>query len=224
MKSVRLLLVLFAFTVGCRSSGRITSTEVGTKVGERTQTTDKETSRSTTTLVEQEGRESGGTSAGQEEPEKKEIAREPERKPEKSSSLQGQRSELMSRLKGVRPETQEEIAAEEGLMEEITGLIIEQTMTKIGYDFYEYFFMMWEAPPEAAGKEFNIYIHERASPAWGSWVDVSINNTVVWSGVLRPRSVEIEDAVTQAIAATRQYFQNQQEDQGFIEEMVGTGI
>ena len=140
------------------------------------------------------------------------------------SAAEKKLSDIVANLELDRAATKEEVAVEEELMTEITGLIIEQTMTKVGYDFYEYFYMLWEPPPEAAGREFNIYISERASPMWGSWVDVSIDDTVVWSSVLQPRSVEIEDAVAEAIMVVQQYFQDFQEDQGQIEEMVGTGI
>ena len=112
---------------------------------------------------------------------------------------------------------------EEELMEEISGLIIEETMTKIGYEFYEYFFLLWEAP-EVGVKDYNIFINERASPLWGSWVRVNVDGTTVWNRVLRPRSEEIEDAVKQAIEATKQYFYNYEQYQFQTEDMVGTGI
>lgn len=122
-----------------------------------------------------------------------------------------------------RAATKEEIAAEEELMLEITGLIIEETMTRIGYEFYEYFFLFWEAP-EVEVKDYNILISEKASPIWGSWVKVNVDDTTVWSKVLRPRSEEIEDAVKQAIEATKQYLYNYKQYQFQTEDMVGTGI
>src|SRR4030042_499165 len=134
MKNLRLLLVLSALTMACRGGGPVTHTGVGTKVGEQTQTTRKETSKSTRNFTEQEGKETGGSSIVKKKPENKDVAQQPEREPEKLPASQGKKSELMSRLEGVRPATPEEVAVEEGLMEEITGLIIEETMTKIGYD------------------------------------------------------------------------------------------
>ena len=122
-----------------------------------------------------------------------------------------------------RPATKEEIAAEEELMQEITGLIIEETMTKIGYEFYEFFFLFWE-PPEVELKDYNILITERASPRWGSWVQVAVNETVIWSRVLRPRSAEIEEAVKQAIEAAKEYLYNYEKYQFQTQDMVGTGI
>ena len=155
----------------------------------------------------------------QEVPEKQKAA-----KPEKPSAAEEKIRKLIETIKEEeRMATKEEIAAEEELMLEITGLIIEETMTKIGYEFYEYFFLFWEAP-EVEVKDYNILINERASPLWGSWVKVNIDETVVWSKVLRPRSEEIEDAVKQAIEATKQYLFNYEQYQFQTEDMVGSGI
>jgi len=132
-------------------------------------------------------------------------------------------SGLIAGIGEERAATKEEIAAEEELMLEITGLIIEETMTRIGYEFYEYFFLFWEAP-EVEVKDYNILISERASPMWGSWVKVNVDETTVWSKMLRPRSEEIEDAVKQAIEATKQYLYNYKQYQFQTEDMVGTGI
>jgi hypothetical protein len=120
-------------------------------------------------------------------------------------------------------EEQKATKAEQELMKEITGLIIEQTMTKIGYDFYEYFFLLWK-PPEVKIKDYNILITERASSQWGSWVGVDVNSTEVWSGVLKPRAEEIEEAVKQAIEATKQYLNNYEQYQLETEDMKGSGI
>lgn len=113
-------------------------------------------------------------------PEKQEKA-----KPEKAPPAPKQTSELIPRLKADRPASKEEIAAEESLMGEITGLIIEQTMTRIGYDFYEYFFLLWEEPRIVGIGDYNIYINERASPLWGCWVWITVNDAVVWNIVNR---------------------------------------
>lgn len=152
------------------------------------------------------------------------TARQPDREPETSPESQRQKSDLMTRLEGVRPATQEEIAAEEWLMDEITGLVIERTMTKIGYDFYEYFFLLWEAPRATGIQDYNITINERASPLWGSWVWVDVNGTTIWNKVLRPRSAEIEEAAKEAIETTKQYLVNYEQYQFQSEDLVGTGI
>lgn len=118
---------------------------------------------------------------------------------------------------------QAQAVAEEKLMQEITGLIIAESMTKIGYEFYETFFLLWY-PPQTILKHYNILIAEKASPMWGSLVEVNIGETTIWSMVLRPRSEEIEDAVKQAIEISKDYLNNYEKIQFQTVDMVGTGI
>lgn len=115
-------------------------------------------------------------------------------------------------------------AAEEELMAEITGLVIEQTMTKNGYEFYERFFILWEAPRGI--KDYNIFIYERASPLWGSWIQIKINSTSVWNKVLGLRSEEIEEAVKKAVGATKEYLYHYEKYKKELEagDMLGDGI
>jgi len=122
----------------------------------------------------------------------------------------------------VKPEKTS--AAEEELMEEITGLIIEETMTKIGYEFYENFFILWEAPEGI--KDYNIFIDERASPLWGSWIQVKIDTTIVWSKILKPRSEEIEEAAEKAVEVTKEFLSRYEEYKKELEgpDIVGNGI
>lgn len=113
--------------------------------------------------------------------------------------------------------------AEEQLIAEITGLIIEQTMTRIGYEFYENFFIRWEAPEGI--KDYNIFINERAG-LWGSWVRVDIDSNTAWQKVLRPRSEEIEEAAKEAVEATKEYLANYEETKRKLErgDLIGSGI
>lgn len=150
-------------------------------------------------------------------------AKQKDAKAKKPSAAEERIRKLIETIKEERAATKEEIAAEEQLMAEITGLIIEETMTKIGYEFYEYFFLLWK-PPQLGRRHYNILISERASPLWGSWIKVNIDENTVWSRVLRPRSEEIEEAVKEAIEATKNYLQNYQRRQFKSPDLVGTGI
>ena len=196
-----------------------------TEQRERVETIRQETSEAATITTTEKKKEKPEETLVAEGRPAQEITREQKAAERQKASPAPQRtSELMSRLKGERAATKEEIAAEEELMEEITGLIIEQTMTRIGYDFYEYFFLLWEAPREVGVKDYNIFIDERASPMWGSWVSVGVNGATVWNKVLRPRSAEVEDAAKEAIVATQQYLINYEQYQFQSEDMVGSGI
>lgn len=126
----------------------------------------------------------------------------------------------------VKPPIEKEISLAKDAwdIEEITGLIIEETMTKIGYEFYENFFSLWEAPKGITG--YNIYINEKASPMWGSLVYVNVNNTLVWNRVLRPRSEDIEEAAKNSIEVVKNYLFQYEEIKRQLEnvDMIGDGI
>ena len=219
-----MVLVLFGLNLSCGSHSRVPNIAVEADKGERTQKTRKETSESARIPTRQRKKTLKETLIVEKEPEKKDIAQQPDKEPEKPPASQEKKSELMQRLEGVRPATKEEIAAEEGLMDEITGLIIEQTMTKIGYEFYEYFFLLWEAPRTTGIRDYNIIINERASPLWGSWIWIDVNGTTIWNQVLRPRSAEVEEAAKGAVEVTRDYLVNYEQYQFQSEDLVGTGI
>ena len=213
---------LLVLTLACRGGDPVAGVRQKTEATEPRQTVRQKTTDTATTRQEQEKTQEAVAA-----PEKRsrEVTREPEaaERQEAAPKREGT-SELMSRLKGERAATAEEIAAEEELMEEISGLIMEETMTKIGYEFYEYFFLLWEPPQEVGVKDYNIFISELASPMWGSWVSVSVNGATVWSRVLKPRSAEVEDSAKEAILVTQQYLYNYQQYQFQSEDLVGTGI
>lgn len=120
----------------------------------------------------------------------------------------------------------EEIEIE--VIEEITGLIVEDTMTRIGREFYEYFHVLWEEPEGLS--DYNIYITERADARWGSLIQVEINvnmtNTPVWAKVLRPRSAEVEEAAEEAVQVTYDAILNYEQMRQALEgdDMLGDGI
>ncbi|MFB3787733.1 MAG: CsgE family curli-type amyloid fiber assembly protein [bacterium] len=108
--------------------------------------------------------------------------------------------------------------------EEITGLIVEHTMSRIGSYFYQVFFLLWEAPEGASGA--NIIITERLSPGWGSWIVIEIESVPVWGRILKPRNEEIEDAAAEAVQAVKEALINMQVTQQDLEggDLEGDGI
>ena len=69
---------------------------------------------------------------------------------------------------------------------EFSGLVIDQTITKFGHDFYDYFLAEWEPPTDA----FTLTINEKPSLIFGTMVSVEVNDTVVYEGLLTPRGIE----------------------------------
>jgi curli production assembly/transport component CsgE len=84
---------------------------------------------------------------------------------------------------------------------EIDGLIIDETKTKAGRDFYELFYNNWIAPRKA--KYFTIYIAEEPARGRSTIIRVSINNEhVVFRQFLQSRYEIIEELSDNAIGAT----------------------
>jgi curli production assembly/transport component CsgE len=106
---------------------------------------------------------------------------------------------------------------------EIEGLIIDQTRSKMGHDFYQEFVTSWEEPPGV--KAYNIVIGEMNDPRLGNWVVLEIGDSV-YRALLKPRAEDIAQAATEAIAATGEYLLNLAEYEKSVEEkdMKGKGI
>ncbi len=79
-------------------------------------------------------------------------------------------------------------------------------------------------PPEGQIKAYNVLISEKATPLWGSMVEVKIGDTTVFGRMLKPRSEEIEEAVREAIAAARQYLENYEQQQLQTPDLSPSGI
>ncbi len=107
---------------------------------------------------------------------------------------------------------------------EIDGLIISETLTKIGVDFYELFYQRWSSPPAASGYE--VRIEELPAPGFGTLVVVKVNETTVFQRVLQPRYDQLEASAELAVALTQRHVNDQQRltQQLYEEDQQGTGI
>jgi LysM repeat protein len=100
--------------------------------------------------------------------------------------------------------------AEEQILLEIDGLVMDETRSKIGKDFYDVFYQRWEAPESASN--FTIRISERPTPTLGSFVSVRVNDNLTFQYRLQPRYDIIETAAIYAVRMTRQYLANNQQN------------
>ena len=111
---------------------------------------------------------------------------------------------------------------------EIDGLIIDQTQTRIGQEFYQNFVTFWEAPPGI--EDYNILITEMANPTWGSWIWIEVGGLVskeiVYRETLKPRLEEIEETAKKGVEVVREYLYRLIEYGKEVTEkdMSGTGI
>jgi len=107
---------------------------------------------------------------------------------------------------------------------EIDGLLVDDTKTKTGKDFYDLFYGNWEAPKEA--KNFTITISEKPFRLSSTLIVVSINDTPVYQSVLQPRQDIVEGLSQDAISTTQSYLANYEEIMKQLngDDMAGSGI
>lgn len=107
---------------------------------------------------------------------------------------------------------------------EIDGLIIDDTTTKLGKDFYDIFYTNWVAPPNT--NNFSVTISEKPLPRLGTQISISINDNQMFQSFLQPRYDIIETTAFQAIAMSQEFLINyeaiQKQLQG--EDLKGSGI
>jgi len=92
---------------------------------------------------------------------------------------------------------------------EIGGLVIDETRSKMGKDFFNLFYQYWEAPQNA--KNFMLTIEEHPVPSLGTLVTIKIDNQQVYRSRLQPRYAAIESMAKRAVAIS--YYRLQQRSQ-----------
>lgn len=107
---------------------------------------------------------------------------------------------------------------------EIDGLLVNDTKTKTGRDFYDLFYSGWEAPINA--KNYSITISEKPFRLTSTMIVVSINDNVVYQGILQPREDLIEALSEEAISITHDYLLNYEEITKQLngDDLAGSGI
>lgn len=107
---------------------------------------------------------------------------------------------------------------------EIDGLVVDETVTKAGRDFYQVFYNIWEAPPGA--KNFTIEISEKPARGIATVVMIDINGQRVVEAPLQPRYDIVEQLAQQAAQRCYSYLLNYEDIQKQLsgEDLSGSGI
>ena len=107
---------------------------------------------------------------------------------------------------------------------EIGEMVFDETITKVGRDFYDEFFTQWNNPTQI--KDFSISIKERPMPGIGTQITVLIDEFEILKQFIRPNQEQIEMLAEYTIAIATQYLVNYQEIQAQLqsEDQSGTGI
>ena len=107
---------------------------------------------------------------------------------------------------------------------EIDGLLVDDTKTKTGKDFYDLFYNGWQAPEGA--KNYTITVSEKPFRLTSTQIVVSINENAVYQAILQPRQDVVEALSLDAIANTQNYLANYEEIMKQLngDDMTGSGI
>ncbi len=90
---------------------------------------------------------------------------------------------------------------------EFEGMVLDETRSKMGRDFYDLFYQNWRSPTDASNLTINIT--EQPALGRGAIITVVIDDTPVYSARLQPRYEYIEAVTQQAIAQCQNYIAQQ---------------
>ena len=107
---------------------------------------------------------------------------------------------------------------------EIDAMVVDQTITKTGRDFYDIYYSKWQAP--FGIKDYNIVIEEKPFPRLGTQITVFINEFAVYQGFIQPRYEKIEENVETSIRMTLDFLFNFEQIKKDLEgeDLTGSGI
>ena len=103
-------------------------------------------------------------------------------------------------------------------------MIFDETITKVGRDFYELFFNSWTNPTQI--KDFSITIKERPMPGMGTQIRVFMDEHEILSQFIQPNLEQIEMLAEYTVGLASRYLLNYQDIQAQLqnEDQAGTGI
>lgn len=107
---------------------------------------------------------------------------------------------------------------------EIDGLIMDQTITKVGRDFYDLYYSLWVAPAKA--NNYTISVKEMVLPGLATEISILVNESEVFRQRVQPRYEIMEEMAKYANQMTIKYLENYEKMNAQLEDedQQGTGI
>jgi curli production assembly/transport component CsgE len=107
---------------------------------------------------------------------------------------------------------------------EVDGLIMDETITKVGRDFYDLFYSSWSTPMNA--KNFSIVIKEMVLPGLATQIVIWVNDNEVFKERVQPRYDILEQMAGYAIQKTESYLSNYEKMKSQLDgdDQSGSGI
>jgi len=107
---------------------------------------------------------------------------------------------------------------------EFQGFIVDETQSKWGKDFYEFFYNQLITKPNLTN--FTIVISEKAMPRLGSQISIKVSDNEIFQQFIQPKQENIEEMAQYGVELTMNYIQNYEEIEKSLQsnDMKGTGI
>ena len=111
-----------------------------------------------------------------------------------------------------------------GLEIEINGMLVDHTQSKLGREFYDMFYYMWESPD--IDLYYTIFFTEKALPSFGTQITIAVNDDLVFQKFVKPRYEELEENVKLAVNNVFNYlvYYDQIQSELQNEDIEGSGI
>lgn len=79
----------------------------------------------------------------------------------------------------------------------LTGIVVNRTMTVLGWDFFHYFAASWRESP--ASEHYSVSVHERPTAIRGSEIWIEYNHQRVFQTYLSPARSAVKDISAAAV-------------------------
>ncbi len=107
---------------------------------------------------------------------------------------------------------------------EIDNLVVDETQSKIGKDFSDFFYKYWVPPLDITN--YTITISEKPLPSLGSQITIELNDMVVFQRVIQPKYDTIDQSAKDGIQTVLAYLYNYQQVKENLEgeDLKGSGV
>lgn len=107
---------------------------------------------------------------------------------------------------------------------EFMNFVFDETITKIGGDFFRMFDSEWENPSNVRG--VNMFIGEQPMPGMGTQIWIRVEDRYIFRSFVRPNQEQLRQSVEKALQQAESYFINYDLIQKELEsdDFSGTGL
>lgn len=107
---------------------------------------------------------------------------------------------------------------------EFMNFVFDETITKIGGDFFRMFDSEWENPSNVRG--VNMFIGEQPMPGMGTQIWIRVEDRYIFRSFVRPNQEQLRQSVEKALQQAESYFLNYELIQKELEsdDFSGTGL